>query len=200
MLDVGCGAGRHSRYLALKGFQVTGIDLSFNNIREANKFKNDNLRFYRHDMRIPFGKEYFDYVFNFFTSFGYFKTHFENNSVIKNISAALKPGGKLVLDYLNTYYAKKQLILNEEKDIDGTVFHLTRWIDEKHFFKKIRINDMDGKPLEYVEQVAMFTLDDFRKLYEANNLFIKEYFGDYDLSKFNSECSKRLIITAQKND
>lgn len=111
-------------FLAMKGFQGTGIDLSFNNIREAKKFRHGNLRCYCRDMRIPFGKEYFDYVFNFFTSFGYFKTHFEHNSVIRNMSAALKPGGKLVLDYLHTYYAKRQLVLNEEKEIDGTIFHL----------------------------------------------------------------------------
>lgn len=111
-------------FLAMKGFQGTGIDLSFNNIREAKKFRHGNLRCYCRDMRIPFGKEYFDYVFNFFTSFGYFKTHFEHNSVIRNMSTALKPGGKLVLDYLHTYYAKRQLVLNEEKEIDGTIFHL----------------------------------------------------------------------------
>ena len=27
-LDLGCGAGRHSKYLASKGFQVTGMDLA----------------------------------------------------------------------------------------------------------------------------------------------------------------------------
>src|SRR5690349_12033250 len=28
MLDLGCGAGRHSRYLATKGYAVTGLDLA----------------------------------------------------------------------------------------------------------------------------------------------------------------------------
>ena len=73
MLDVACGKGRHSRFLAEKGYDVTGIDLSEYSIGEALKYEAENLHFYRHDMRLPFWINYFDYAFNFFTSFGYFQ-------------------------------------------------------------------------------------------------------------------------------
>src|SRR4051794_36243457 len=72
-IDVGCGSGRHCRQLAAKGLNVTGIDLSFSSIKRAKKHETDSIRFYQHDMRVAFGKSWFDYVFNFFTSFGYFK-------------------------------------------------------------------------------------------------------------------------------
>jgi SAM-dependent methyltransferase len=199
LLDVGCGTGRHSRYLAKQGFNVTGIDLSLNSIRQAKKLGNDFLRFYCRDMRIPFGKELFNYVFNFFTSFGYFKTYHEHNSVINNMSVALKPGGVIVLDYLNVQYSKKQLAPLEIKEIDGTVYHLTRWTDGKYFYKKIKIENLySGESPEYTEQVAMFTLEDFKDLFEKNNLAVKDIFGDYVLSRFDPETSNRLIITAQK--
>src|SRR5215470_2336385 len=71
MLDLGCGSGRHSKYLASKGFDVTGIDLAGSSIRQAKRWETEKLRFYRHDMRVTFGREVFDIVFNFFTSFGY---------------------------------------------------------------------------------------------------------------------------------
>ena len=74
ILDVGCGTGRHCRQLASKGFTVTGFDLASSSIREAKKFETASLHFFRHDMRSPFGLNQFDYAFNFFTSFGYFKT------------------------------------------------------------------------------------------------------------------------------
>ena len=65
MLDAGCGSGRHSKYLASKGFNVTGFDLALSSIMEATKYAKENLHFYQHDMRLPFGKEKFDYIFNF---------------------------------------------------------------------------------------------------------------------------------------
>jgi 2-polyprenyl-3-methyl-5-hydroxy-6-metoxy-1,4-benzoquinol methylase len=42
MLDVACGKGRHSIQLASKGYDVTGIDLSADSIREAQKHTADN--------------------------------------------------------------------------------------------------------------------------------------------------------------
>jgi 2-polyprenyl-3-methyl-5-hydroxy-6-metoxy-1,4-benzoquinol methylase len=74
MLDVACGKGRHSIQLANNGFDVTGIDLSDDSINEALQSETAQLHFYRHDMRLPFWINYFNYAFNFFTSFGYFKT------------------------------------------------------------------------------------------------------------------------------
>jgi SAM-dependent methyltransferase len=93
--------------------------------------RSTTLRFYRQDMRIPFGKNAFDYVFNFFTSFGYFNDPDDDNKVVRNISTALKPGGLLVMDYINAVYAERRLTASEEKEIDGIVYHIRRWTDEK---------------------------------------------------------------------
>ena len=69
MLDLACGRGRHSLYLCQKGYTVTGVDLSPANIRKAQTIQCGNLDFAVHDMRKVFRPGYFDYVFNFFTSF-----------------------------------------------------------------------------------------------------------------------------------
>ncbi len=92
MLDIGCGKGRHSVQLASKGFDVTGIDLSEHSITKAKKKENDHLHFFVHDMRLPFWINYFDYAFNFFTSFGYFKTRREHDNAIRTVAQSLKPG------------------------------------------------------------------------------------------------------------
>src|SRR5690242_4168298 len=41
MLDVACGRGRHSIFLAEMGYDVTGIDLSEVSIAYAKQFEND---------------------------------------------------------------------------------------------------------------------------------------------------------------
>lgn len=199
MLDLGCGSGRHSRYLASKGFNVIGIDLAASTIRAANKFRTTSLQFHRLDMREPFGTAHFDYVFNFFTSFGYFKNDKENNKVISNISSALKPGGILVMDYINVAYAEERMVSFEKKEIDGIIYNIHRSMDEKHFFKKIIIDDMQaGKPLEFTEQVRKFRLYDFDIMFKKNGLQIQQVYGDYHLRNYDTENSPRLILVAKK--
>src|SRR5262245_32659226 len=57
--DIACGKGRHAIALNKKGYEVTGTDLSKNNIREALHNSNATLEFYVHDMREPFRVNYF---------------------------------------------------------------------------------------------------------------------------------------------
>ena len=199
MLDLGCGNGRHCKQLAAKGFDVTGIDLAASSIREAKKMESARLRFYRQDMRIPFGKNSFDYVFNFFTSFGYFNDPADDHKVVANISAALKVGGMLIMDYINSAHAEKKLKATEEKEIDGIIYHITRWTDEKYFFKKIVIDELlFGEPLEYIEQVKKISVDDFEELFKEHGLRIANVFGDYQLNEYNQENSQRIILIAKK--
>ena len=200
IIDIGCGKGRHSKYLASKGFDVTGIDLSLASINEARKSQTPSLNFVQHDMRHPFGKNRYDYVFNFFTSFGYFKNEEENNTVIRNTSDALKPKGMLVLDYLNVAYAENHLVPEEEKEIDGIVYHLNRWMNNTHFFKKITIGEnVFDEPIQYTEQVSKLNLDQFEYMLALHDLEIEEIYGDYHLSPYNSQQSPRLIILARKS-
>ena len=199
MLDLGCGAGRHARQLASQGYRVTGVDLSSSSIRQAKKCETNNLRFYRQDMREPFGVNRFDYVFSFFTSFGYFKDLTENHKVIANISNSLKPKGILVMDYINSPWSEERIVPYEEKEIDGVIYHLTRWTDDRNFYKKIVIDTMRPEGLlEYTEQVTKFSLFDFEDMFRRHGLHLQEVYGDYQLSKYDEKKSSRLILTAKK--
>ena len=60
VLDIGCGNGRDTKYMSEKGFDVTGIDLSSNMLKIAEKFA-PKAKFYRMDMRkIGFKDKSFD--------------------------------------------------------------------------------------------------------------------------------------------
>ena len=199
MLDVACGKGRHSRQLASYGHTVTGIDLSEQSINEALLTSNDQLYFYRHDMRLPFWINYFDHAFNFFTSFGYFRTQRENDNAIRTIATALKKNGVFVMDYLNTHFSEDHLIHKSEKIVDEVQFIITKWFDEDFFYKKIEvIDEMLTEPLVYNEKVAKFTLGDFTDMFAYQGLQIQEVYGDYDFGRYDVKKSNRLIMIAKK--
>jgi len=200
MLDVACGRGRHSLMLAEMGFDVTGFDLSINSINYAKQFiQTDNLNFYQHDMRLPFWINYFNYAFNFFTSFGYFATRREHDDAMRTIAAALKPGGVFVIDYLNVHYAEDHLVHHELKNIAGTSYEIHRWEDENHFYKKIIVNDTSLiAPAEYTEKVAKFSLGDFTDMLAFQHMQVLEVFGDYNLNPYDVIKTSRLIIIAGK--
>lgn len=199
MLDVACGKGRHSIQLAGKGFDVTGIDLSEDSICEALQYETDALHFYRHDMRLPFWMNYYDYAFNFFTSFGYFSTRREHDDAIRTIAQSLKTRGIFVMDYLNVHYAEDHLVHQSEKQIEDINFIITKWYDETHFYKKIIIEDASMKePLAFTEKVAKFSLGDFTEMFAYQGLQIDEVFGDYNFSNYDVRRSPRLIMIAKK--
>ncbi|MEN9599210.1 MAG: hypothetical protein RL596_1521 [Bacteroidota bacterium] len=201
MLDVACGKGRHSIALAEMGFDVTGIDLSIASIEEAQKSAHDKLHFYQHDMRLPFRVNYYQYAFNFFTSFGYFKTRREHDNAIRTIAQSLERKGLFVIDYLNVHYTEQRLEKLFVKQIDDISFHITKWQDDHHFFKQIQVTDTDHKTPHhlYTERVAKFSLGDFNEMLSYQGMQIEHVFGNYQLGEYNINNSPRMIILARKN-
>lgn len=200
MLDAGCGRGRHSRYLAAKGFDVTGIDLSFRSIHFAQPYESENLHFYQQDMRLPSWINYFDYAFNFFTSFGYFHTRRENEDAVRSLVNNIKPGGSVLFDYLNVHYAEEHLVHNEVKTIEETGYEIHRWHDATHFFKRIIIRDAAlEKPMAFSEKVAKLSLGDFTDMLSFYKVQVQEVFGDYALHAYDAKNSPRLIVIGKKS-
>lgn len=199
LLDIGCGRGRHSITLASHGFDVSGFDLSFDNILEAKKSETDSLHFFQHDMRLPFWINYFDYAFSFFTSFGYFRTEREHYNAIRTIAGSLRPNGILVFDYLNVHYAEDHIVHKSDVEIEGVNFYLTKWFDETHFYKKIVVEDESlREPLLFQEKVAKFNLGDFNDMLSFHNLQVQEVYGDYLFNAYDVKKSPRLLIMAKK--
>lgn len=200
MLDLGCGAGRHSRSLAAHGFDVTGLDLAGASIRAASAHETPALRFRRHDMRVPYGEQQYDYVFNFFTSFGYFASAAEHDAVVRNLALALKAQGTLVIDYLNIAPAERNVRRSEHRVVDGVHYRLKRWSSETHFFKRIKVEDLTrGGHVEHFERVAKFRLEDFERMLSRHGLRIEAAFGDYQLGPYDAENSPRLIMVARRD-
>ncbi|MFD1696035.1 class I SAM-dependent methyltransferase [Roseibium aestuarii] len=98
LLDVGCGYGLISTYMAQKtGAQVVGIDLAASAIAEASeraRLGDLPLEFHRMDLQqIDFEPESFDHIVSIDTI--YFTR--DQRQTIRDFHEALKPGGKLAI-------------------------------------------------------------------------------------------------------
>jgi SAM-dependent methyltransferase len=114
VLDLGCGAGRHTRILEERWMTV-GLDLSMSLLRVARRETKDSP-YVRADMReLPFGADSFDLVVNLFTSFGYFDDDREHVRVLRCVGAAMTAGGTLVIDFLNAAQVRHSLVPYDER-------------------------------------------------------------------------------------
>jgi SAM-dependent methyltransferase len=197
MLDLACGRGRHSIYLNKLGFDVTGVDLSAESIREALEFESKTLHFYEHDMRRLLSTNTYDYVFNLFTSFGYFKRKEENLNVVRNMAATLKPRGTLIIDFLNAGLLRHQGKVSETKVVDEVTFNITKVIDSGKIIKHITVNSKTETHF-FEENVSLIGPEEFEAFFKACNLTVLNIFGEYDLSPFNESSSNRLIYEVRK--
>ena len=195
ILDLACGIGRHSIYLDKIGFKVVGTDKSPNNIKKAKASKNQSLSFLQMEMIDDTNHKY-DCIFNLFTSFGYVN-HDYNLKTIKNIERQLKDDGTVIVDFMNTLFVKKNLVIEETKVIDDLSFKIKRKSDGKHIYKEIKFHDK--KNYFFQEKVMDLSLKDFEKYLIKYNLKIIKTFGDYNLNEFDIENSERLIMVIKKS-
>jgi SAM-dependent methyltransferase len=195
--DLACGKGRHAIYLNKKGYNVTGLDLSPQNIAFAKEFENNKLKFLVHDMRLPWGGKQFNYVLNLFTSFGYFETPGENQQAITAISRGLKKGGKLLIDFLNPYTVINNLVPEEIKTVNGIDFHIKKFFNGEYIIKDISFQD-EGNSYIFQERVKAIRRVKFLEYFAHANLEVADLFGDYHLNPYIAEKSDRMIFVLKK--
>lgn len=109
ILDVGCGVGRHSVPLAKMGCKVTGVDLSEGMLSEARKFAESEgvgVEWVRADAAQFRADGLFDAAICLCEgSFGLLgegdDPYTRDLTVLKNVAASLKSGGRFILNALS---------------------------------------------------------------------------------------------------
>ena len=138
ILDLACGKGRHSIFLNKLGYRVTGVDLSSQNILQAQKYSNPRLNFGIHDMRNQMDSK-FDLILNMFTSFGYFDSDDDDKMVLSAVKNSLNKDGIAVIDFMNTPYIINALVPKNHLCIEGVDVQIERFFDGSHICKSIRV-------------------------------------------------------------
>lgn len=203
VLDLACGRGRHSHNLAKLGYKVTGADLSPNAINKAKENSPDDVifppEFIVHDMREPLPLK-FDLIVNLFTSFGYFGDDASNETVIRNMTDMLRPGGGLVVDFLNRHFVLNGLVEKENQSSGDYSVEIQRKVENGMVIKEMVFNHLpSGGVSTFREEVKLYGLDWFADIFAKHGLELMETAGNYDGDAFDAERSPRLLMRALKN-
>jgi SAM-dependent methyltransferase len=107
VLDICCGIGRMSAAMHRLGYQVTGIDLSPEQIAVAD-IQNTGPRYITCDMIDPPHDSY-DLILNIYTSFGYYETEEQDLSLLSVWRQRLRPKGILIMELADMDRARNRI-------------------------------------------------------------------------------------------
>lgn len=95
--DLGCGPGQVARYLADRGREVVGVDVSAGMVAEARRL-NPDVTFLQADMRqLPVEDEAWGGIVAFYSLIHVVRK--EVPSLLKELHRVLKPGGQLLVSF-----------------------------------------------------------------------------------------------------
>ena len=117
VLDLACGAGRHTAAaLRSRGIRALGVDLSLTLLIEPPRLPSVAAG---HVLSALRRRAAFDWVLNFFTSFGYFENEEENLQVLREIFRVLSPGGRCLVDLFIRDKVVANLVPHEQQRASG---------------------------------------------------------------------------------
>ncbi|MFO7768603.1 MAG: methyltransferase domain-containing protein [bacterium] len=214
VLDVACGSGRHALQFALAGHRVTGVDLSLFLLQQGRHALRQcveeretgedppDLLLVQGDMKeLPVRREpgRADLVVNLFTAFGYFETEEEDAAALEEMALALKPGGLLVLDFLNRSRIVEDLVEEDGEYREGLHIKSERRLTDldRRVEKTITLEYADGRVESHTESVRLYSRDDLERLARYTGLVPETFWGDYDGGE-HTPSSPRCILVARR--
>ena len=197
VLDLACGAGRHSAPLAAEGLAVVSFDLSAPLLAEAAERLGDRARLVRGDMRVlPFATGSFDAITSFFTSFGYFSTPGDDARVLAEMARVVRREGQLLLELPDRETTVNGLVPASEREEEGRRIAERRWItaDGARVEKEIVVTELSsGRSERNFESVRLYSASEIERLATAAGWRLAEWVGDFEGAVWSAGESPRMI-------
>jgi len=197
VLDVGCGKGRHLKFLQKKTPFAYGIDLSSYLLNQAQKSCGSLIRANMNNL--PFQDESFDLLGSFFSSFGYLKGKKRNFQLLRKFSDLVKPGKFLFLDLMNKKSVLSGLPRKDEIKIDSMIVVQDRYSKDDFVIKDITIKYQNGESKDFQERVMVFEKEEMEIVCQENKLRLLHIFGDEQGAPYNPDVSPRMSLVLQKD-
>jgi len=205
VLDVCCGHGRHAVVLAGWGYGVVGLDLSAPFLKVAQATAQGHglpLPLVRGDVRaFPFQAGIFDVALSMFTSFGYFDDDRENELVLHQIAATLKPGALFILDLANPDFVRHQPPTSswEHEGVKVSTVYAFNETTRRATTRRT-VQFPEGQEKVYESSVRMYERDEIVSLVEAAGFTVQTLYGSYDRAPIDPSRKRMILVSERRSD
>jgi SAM-dependent methyltransferase len=178
VLDLACGSGRHLAALHEHHPDAYGLDLSSALLQRAPEALAGHL--VRGDMRaLPFRPGVFAGICLWFTPFGYFDDA-KNAALLAQLYNHVRPGGVLLMDYLNAHHLAQELVPEETVERCGIRIHSRRRFEHHRVVKDMTLTRLDtGEERHAVESVRVYDPEEVEAMAARAGFDLRQAVGDY---------------------
>jgi SAM-dependent methyltransferase len=207
ILDLACGSGDHARRLAARGLDVLGVEIAHSLIahcQERALAENlTSIRFEQGDMRELVMKDSFEAVLLLSGSFGFFD-EVTNRDLLARMAAALRPGGRLVVDVFDPTKMVIRPARRSWSQYGGGYGLRTTWWEPKtcSYVSEFMFIDHEGvlNTAAEPERIRVYSLPEWRALLAGVGLEITHALADTKLPlvTYDRDHYENLVIVARK--
>jgi cyclopropane fatty-acyl-phospholipid synthase-like methyltransferase len=177
ILDVGCGTGRHSIGLALRGYKMTGVDISqdmLNIAREEARRQHVEIELIQSDAQSFVTKTNFDGAIclceGAFGLLGSADDPFEHDvKILNNIHRALKNDAKFILTCLSSM---RNIRMYNDADVARGKFNVLTMVDTT----EVEIETGEGKKKITVRE-RVYTPPELRRILQTAGFKVEQIFS-----------------------
>ena len=209
IVDLGCGPGRYSNKLAMKGYDVVGVD--FNNksleyaIEEAKR-SNLSVNYRKEDITDIKLENEFDMALLIYQIYSVFSAE-DRKKILSNIHQGLRPGGLVLLDVLSIdgynkfeqnlmwFLSRKDSPLSDKKHL--TLAAALKYPNNVTLARNVLIFG-DGNLVNYNYWNQHFSLESLEKEVREAGFTIENVYGDVNGREYVAEEESFAVVLKKK--
>ena len=198
VFDQCCGKGYLAHELDKAGLSVTGIDISEPYIAYAQKhLSSARATFVLGDASTYLRPGAFDISVNWNTSFGYHHDDAANEQMLIPFSRNLKAGGQFFFSTMNPLFIHKhfqRFIVKQIPSGDSTIITIREsWIEDGMMKSDWLIVFPDGHRETAYGQTKLYSLEQFKTMFQRHGLTVEQTYGDLSLSPYDEDHPSMII-------
>ncbi len=214
VLDLGCGTGEHSRFLAGEGFEVVGVDRSETLLAQAQaEPESAGVQFVHCDLRDLSGLEFgrFGGAICLGNTLVNLREESDLERFAQGLSGSLVPGGRILIQILNYFGLRErkvrhlQLNFLEDEGGERVFLRMMQYLPEglvRFYPVTLKLDPSAEQPVELVHARAVelrgWELGEIKPILERNGLRVVRVLGDMVDAAFDPVNSSDLVVIAER--